>query len=283
MSSKITIKSVIKDILFTLKEDYILLTDLISQTSKITGYTYASVYGSSFLGTDKFVVEDWFISSYALLNKDTLPRRIAKKSYLERIGFIVKNLAISYDSKPKVKAREFIFNEITGIDRPRILTLAGEQGLDVKMVMERSKNPNIDNVEKYTNILEKYQELNYPTNDHKMSFTKFIRAHQYRKYDLMNYDTMGYLWKYIAADMLYINLNKMTNCVCLTLTNIKKIRNHGPFADFVREKYEDFDDPTKSYLVDIMTNYDLVSEHKYKQRFKKGNGMRIFKFKLKTK
>ena len=64
------------------------------------------------------------------------------------------------------------------------------------------------------------------------------------------------------------------------MSNIKKIRNYGEFAEFVRNKYKDYDDPTLSYIKDIMYNYDFISEYTYKQPNVK-KGMRILQFKIK--
>lgn len=281
--SDITIEQLIKTILFNLDDDFIFVNTLIKKVSEITGYSIKSVWGSSLSSKEKIIAKPWFYENFAYLQKDTLPTRITKKSALIKFGINLDNLTIStitYNTPEKEEARHFVFDEILKINAPRILTMAGEEGLDVKMILSQNKNSIIDNVERDENILKRYQQLSYKTTDYNLSINNFIKKYPTNKYDLIYYDIMGYLCDYVADDMFRINHNQMAKEISITISKTKTIRNYGKFVDFIKEKYKNNPDFTLAYLNDIMTNYDFVSEFTYRQKFRTSK-MRILKFRSK--
>lgn len=279
IKSNPTIISATKSILEL--NDYITLSDLINLICKLTGKSKASVTGTSFGSSNKFRSEEWFFKDYLYMPRNNkTPATIFKKSFLKMANSLnnTKPITISYNTEEKKQARKFIFENIVNIDNPIILTLAGEEGLDVEYLLKLNEKCIIDNVERNTIFLEKFKLLNLKSNNYNMDFGNFLKITK-RHYHLINYDTIGYLCDYISKDLLLINNKKITDYLCLTIQDLKTLRNTGNFANTNREKYKHFDNQTFAYLSENMTNYDIISVYRYTQN---KVGMIIFKFKLKN-
>jgi hypothetical protein len=63
--------------------------------------------------------------------------RVIKLKYAEEHNLIYNN-DICYNTIEKQNTRKFIFSDIEDLDSPNILTLAGEEGLDVKYILNIS-------------------------------------------------------------------------------------------------------------------------------------------------
>lgn len=282
--NNITIKDAMKTILSNDKINMIYVNDLINQVSKMTGYSKESVRGSSIGSTDKFMSESWFFENYLYLPQDNgVQAMIIKHKFLDKARNYRDNKPITkcYNSEEKKLARKFIFDNIKNINNPKILTFASEEGLDVKYIFEINKTAKIDNIERSNEILKKYKLLKLKTKDYNMTLSKFLQKRKnYKQYDLINYDTVGYLCKYISDDLEIINKYKKTNNLFLTIQDVKKIRNYGEFAETIRNRYVGCEDPTLSYITDLMTNYNFISMYNYRQSGLK-IGMRILHFEVK--
>jgi hypothetical protein len=275
-----TVKSCIQKILNNSTEDVIYLSNILKQTANETGHSYESVRGSSFgLARDKFLKEDWFKSNWYYISKNSNnPARIIRKEYVEKQGLTL-NENISYDTIHKQKSREYVFDSIKKLSKPKIITLAGEHGLDVQYILKINKNSIIHNIEKDKNIFDNYCKLGLKTNNYNCTVTEFL--HTEKKVDIFFYDSMGYLCEYISNDLQLINNYKTTNILCLNLMNIKNIRNHGSFANSLRRRYGHLPNPTLTHIKKILSNYSYVDNYIYNRTTQNSQQMIIYKFKLK--
>lgn len=281
-----TTKSVIKEILFNI--DFIYLSDLINKAAKETGYTKTSIRGTTFGSVVKYISEKWFYDNFVYYpQKDTNKPIIFKKSFINNVILFNerKPITVSYNTEPKKEARLHIFKNIQNIENPTVLTMASEEGFDVKLIKKLNPSARIYNVEKNKEILEEYKKNKSKNKLKSIDFhgtlNKFLlKRKNYKPFTLINYDTVGYLCQSISDDLLFINKYRKCEYLFLTISNIKKIRNRGHFAEYVKSKYIEHDNPTMAYIKEEMTNYHIISNYHYKQDHCKV-GMQVIGFKLK--
>lgn len=250
----------------------------------ITGKSLESVKGTTFRASTKIRSKEWFNEKYVFIpSKGKIPSMVVTKELANYINtqLLDKSLTVSYDSEEKMKARLFIFNNLEFLESPKIFTLAGDSGLDVKCINDISNNSIIHNVERDKVILNKYKEKGYNTIDFNMSFNKFFELYKDKEYyDIINLDTLGSLGRGLAESLEIINEYRLAGELNLTIDNKRKISNTGVFASTMKNKYKNHHDQVLRCIKDIMVNYKLIDEYNYIQNDRK-LGMRILKFKLK--
>ena len=256
-----------------IRDKTVLAKDYLNFISNITGYSYESVRGST-IGYQypKLGGQDWFKMNWTYMRStDGVPARFVK-------GKDEIPLGNSYNHETKHKSRQFVFRNIRKLTNPKVLTLAGHEGLDVKYIFKQNKNARIFNVEKHFNILREYKKHKLPTHDMNTTISTFIRSID-QTFDHIFYDSVSYLCGYIANDLEYINDNKMTKIISVNLMDMNGIRNHGRFANYMREKFKSKKNKTLAAVKYIMSNYRYIGSYGYKCG---GNsiGMRILKFEL---
>ena len=182
----------------------------------------------------------------------------------------------------KQKTRDMILSPILKSPKkaPTMLTMASSEGLDVKQVLKHKPNAKIVNIEYKREVLDTYQSMGLPTEDYHMKSTEFLKNDN-RHFDLVNYDSMSYLCDYIAEDLTIINNSKRCDYIAITMLNIEGIRNHGNFADMMREAYANSSTPTSDFLKKTLSNYEKIDEEVYK-REQGSRSMRMTLWKLKA-
>ena len=271
-----TIVEATKSILYNLNVDFITHNNLINQVCNIVNKDYESVRGSLFISRNKGF--DWFNKDFIYINKNgdlTEPLIVKLNSNLYKEKY--NQYKYSYNSETKQLAREFIFSNV--MDGDKILTFAGNEGFDVKYLLENFGYIEVYNIERDINYLNEYEKHNYPTTNYNMDFNSFYRNSNI-KFDLINYDSISYLCQTLAKDFVLLNEKKNSKYIAITIMNIEKIRNVGCFAEEMRNKYRNIETPTTNYIVETFTNYDLVETYVYK-RNPKSQPMKIYYLKIK--
>lgn len=261
------------------KRSEILQTELLDYVSKKSGCSRESVRGTVIGFSPNKIMGNPKIARIWSLERSNgyKPARLVRKTNKVQ----VKNFGITYETKEKQRAREFVFKNIFNIKEPKILTMAGHQGGCVKYALEKLIYPEIHNVEKYNDVLNNFKKLNLPVTSFLSSMSEHLKNIE-QNYDVIYYDSLYGLCDYIAQDLKTINFRKLCREVNLTLLNIKRIRNHGKFADEVRSKYYRFKDPTLTWIKKNMNNYQFVEEYVYCRKSDcNTRPMRVIKMKLK--
>jgi hypothetical protein len=187
----------------------------------------------------------------------------------------------SYNCPVKQQARQDIFAHVSNKKNPVIATFAGHEGLCVQHALKTFESPKIMNIEKDPFVMSAYKELGLPTWDFQTDVTNFLKLVP-EELDLLYYDSVGYLSRGHAENCELINKNRTTKVLALAFIDIKNLRNTGAWVTEKRAQYLGQPDPTKQILQDILNNYDLTDEIKYKKSNKvQARGMRVFIFRLK--
>jgi hypothetical protein len=255
------------------------VTEIIDHVQEVTNHKYSrtSIRGSSIgQAKDKVLKKPWFTDFFIYVNGR--PALVMKKEYAKE-HWNFDDTEVDYNTPDKQKAREFAFKGIGRFDEPKVLTLAGKEGFDVKYLLELNPRTKIFNVEEDKEIFRKYKGLNLPTTDFRMTVNRFLKSFPNERFDYFNYDSITYLCKRLGEDLQIINENKIVNILSLTMMNIKKIRNFGRFVDEVKGKYWNCKDPTLEFIKDTLDNYDFQGEHIYK-RDEGSLEMRVLRFRL---
>ena len=285
IKKKATIQSTFEEIMVNV--DFCSVVDIDNEIANRLGISVNSVRGTTFGTSDKFTSQPWFTKKYKKVMIHTINGK--QSCIINKELFAIKltedsgnKLGASYDSEEKKKARVHIYKETLSKKSPYILTMGGEKGLDIKYALEKNDNCDIINIEKKKPVFELYKELGYNTTDFNTDMLNFLSSIiNSNKFDLINYDSFGYISKNMNDTLVLINEHKRTKYLALTVQHMKKgFRNTGEFAKFIRMKYKDSDNSQFECIMDIMTNYVLVSEYHYKQS-KTSKPMVVYKFKLK--
>jgi len=265
------------------------LTEFVANKKKIS---VASVNGTLYGGNitpmpHKLMGSKEFKKNWVTCKSSTgqvrFVRKTSKKNKPE------EHVILSYDTEGKREARK------NGVEKylkkfkktnPIILTMAGPEALDVKSLLNVKPNAIIHNVDNNPNVLEFSMKLGLPMLNYFGNISSLVENMPKEYYDIINYDSDGYLSNGMAETLKTINRKRAGKYVCLTLQNLKNIRNHGKFANYLREKYGKYDNPTLMYLyTEPMTNYEIVDAFTYNrnQDNMRSKSMRTIVYKRKEK
>jgi len=252
-------------------------TDLLSVVAQATGTKRDSVRGSIIgLPPHKLMGQQYFKNNWVFCRE---PARFVRKGH-EKPG---EAYEVDYDTPAKRAARERAFTPLKTmtITNPylKVLTMAGDQGLCVKRILEISPLAHIFNAEKYEDILALYQALGYRSIDFHQTIGDVMRGIK-QTFDFINYDSLSYACGYIDKDMQFINKTQNTKWLAFTQMAIKKFRNTGEFAEWARKNFVGkYDDPTKEWIKFRLDNYVLCDEFVYnRDPSKNTRSMRVFLF-----
>lgn len=266
-------------------DEHFLKADLIALVSEVKGMSKASVTGTCF-GDDmtppphKIMGKPFFKKEWVTCKTSTGKIRFV------RIGTSKdKNRSIkTYDTVAKQEARkngaEKYLRKLRG-KNPKILTLAGECGYDVKSYLKIKPGAEIHNVENNYNVYQKIIKKRLRLINYFGELGKYIEECPNKMFGLINYDTHGYIGKGVLETLEIINRKKAGKYVCLTIQHHKAFRNHGSVANYLRDKYGHYEDPVLECLKqESMQNYIIVDDFTYQREQAKGCTMRTLVFKL---
>lgn len=266
-------------------DDIISQADLVKVISSITGRSIASVNGTlwggdltprahKLMGTPYFKTE-WF--PVRVKGRKLLVRTAAKTDFKP-----IKECA--YDDPIKQEARrqgaEKCLRKCKS-KNPKILTMASEEGYDVKRFKEINPNCIIYNAESNRAVLNNIESKKLPMTSYFGDMYDCLRQFPDRYLDIINYDTDGYPCESLDKALRTINDRCLTTYLCLTVQKLTKFRNHGTWADNCREMYKHHDDPVLAYFkLGPLTNYKIEQIFCYNRTAEKAKGMMIITFKL---
>jgi hypothetical protein len=184
----------------------------------------------------------------------------------------------SYHCPVKQSVRERIFANLKHGDS--VATFGGHEGLCVKHLISLGLNLSITNIENNPDALTSYKMAGYRTNDFLGVFTSFFSGFS-GQLDLLNYDSYGYMCRYMAEDFAEISRRGNVKRVAITILGIKRFRNHGPWVSKARAVYGHLEDPTLQCIKDLMPNYKCVDSFFYqKTNVKQARPMRVIVMEL---
>jgi hypothetical protein len=182
----------------------------------------------------------------------------------------------NYVSPIKQKVREIVYKSLE--DNSKILTMGAEDGLDIKYAFSKYPNAKIYNVERFKEVLNEYKRNNLPTIDILAPLDKAIDQIP-EQLDFIYYDSIGYACESMNNILCKINSNKKSKKIALTISNIKKFRNHGKWAEWARNNFKS-ENPTEEWLRYVMNNYNIVEKIVYRKE-EKSREMVVYIMKLK--
>lgn len=265
------------NILKKTKRDSILQTELLEEICLKTGCSKESVRGTV-AGTSerklyghKEVAGQW---AYCIG-----PSRLVRKSRLKKSDTVFR---VNYNTEAKVAARAKSFKSLAGRKNANILTMAGENGHCVRQFLSINKNFKIYNCERDQAVRAKFSKTKLPVvSTFAGTIGDAIRESEI-KFDFVYYDSVGYACDYINKDFKFINENKKTKEIAITLLDIENFRNTGDFAAWARQKFGKKKRPTLSWLKYTFSNYRLVETFSYNREEEKNSRcMRVFILRLK--
>ena len=279
--------------------------ELIKLISNDTEKSLESVRGSTFGHTDKFRSQSWFIENFVFI-KDSNGKWVIKwKKFATPEEIESMNIRVDYNTDEKQKAREYVFGDLDGVEKPFIMTFAAEKGYDVQYLLNICPDSMIFNLEKSQKILDTYKENNFPTINFLGNVAEFVgnlldkpdskptksfnsfslirnEAREVinfiKRFDRIYYDSMSYLCEMMDTDLGYINQYKLGDYLFVTVQG-KKIRNKGVFATVSRETTKGMEDPTLFLIKDKLFNYTYEGCFEYVGSGGRGK-FRVLKFKL---
>ncbi len=258
--------------------------DLVNFIFTHTGMSKASINGTlwgndmtpppwKLMGTEEFK-NGWFMAKTSTGQRRMI-RLNSKTSYTPIVP--------SYNTSGKQKARsmgaEFYLKKFRK-KNPKILTMASEFGYDVKGFLNIKPESIIYNVENNLNVLNTIMKQKLPIVTYYGSLFKMIENMPNEYFDIINYDSDGYVSDSMDKTLKLINQKRSAKYVCLTIQDHKSFRNHGTFADRCRKQYNS----VMEYLEqEPMTNYiiDKTFTYNRKPQGEKSARMRVVIYKLK--
>lgn len=247
------------EVLINMKQDTMGHKELVSTVAEKLNVSYESARGTLLISQDKvrYICEK---SNCIYFNngKHSVIIKINKvKEYENKLN--IKKY--SYNSKSKQTAREFIYSYFKGGD---VLTFGGDEGLDIKYVLDNLEHGEIHNLERCEKLFKKYLRLPFSANTKNFNTTLHNHlSNNKTRYNLINYDSISYLCSKVANDIEVLN-NSNSDTIALTLCKVENgARNHGKFADYLRNTYSK--NTTTNYLKDSFTNYKMIATHSYKR------------------
>ena len=201
----------------------------------------------------------------------------------------------TYDTPNKQAAREKgCFWALRKINKssPKITTMGGPEALCAQGFYRISPSADIINVDNNTAVLEASAKLGLPMKNVKGNISKILRTMLGKNtgiliydtddfQDLINYDTDGYFCETLAGNLEVINDNILCDYLCLTIQEVKGIRNHGHFAKKFKKDNKGVKDAIPKEIESIMCNYKLLRSLTYRRSDSSGVEMRTMVFKLK--
>lgn len=241
------------------KKDIMTHKELVSTVSKLLNVSYESTRGTLLISQDKIRnICEKSNSTYLNSGKDSV---IVKNGKENKYEGKLNTQKYSYNSASKQTAREFIYSHFKG---GNILTFGGDEGLDIKYVLDNLQHREIHNLERCEKLFKKYLELPFSRNTKNFNTTLYKHlSNNKTRYNLINYDSISYLCSKVANDIEVLN-NSNSDTIALTLCKVENgARNHGKFADYLRNTYSK--NTTTNYLKDSFTNYRMIATHSYKR------------------
>ncbi len=286
---KLPIVDIAVAVLNNTSNDEILLKDLNTVVAKKKGTSIASVAGTLY-GNDinppphKLMGREDVTCAWIRVKTSTGGARIV------RIGSKKHNpkdqLNLSYDTEGKQEARrkgpEWCLRKFRR-KHPRILTMAGSDGYDVKRFLDIKPESLIDNVEQNPNAFKSIKEKGFPITNYFTSMVKYLEKCPKDNYELIFFDSDGYISESLDKSLKSINEKKVTKYLCLTIQNLEKFRNTGSFIIALRKRFAKCKRPTTAYLRSkIMSNYAIIKDFTYSrgQTGMNTKSMRTIVFKL---
>lgn len=267
---KLSIVKCATTILANTIDDEILLNELNTLIADKRGISKESVAGTLY-GNDIFP-PPWKLMGQEEINKKWVRVKTSiGGARIVRIGSIKHNpedqLNSSYDTKGKQEARlegpEWCLKKFRR-KNPRILTLAGSEGYDVDRFLKIKPGAVIDNVEQNSNVFESIIKKDFPITNHFINMTKFLENCPGDSFELIFFDSDGYISEGLDKALKIINKKKPTKYLCLTIQNIEKFRNTGTFIKALRKRFKRCKRPTTAYLrSQIMSNYTIIKDFTY--------------------
>lgn len=257
--------------------EFIEQVDMLKKVAKRCGTETENIRGAVCgVSSVKLYGKKWFKKKYAFIRKikGVHNARIYKlplpKDEIE--------YKVSYDTNKKEETRERVFKYINSIEKPVVVTMASNEGLDVQHILKKNSNAKIYNIEKYKDVLSEYEKLNLPTINLLGKFSKAILEIK-EPVDIVYYDTMGYASPDHERSLSILNSDLKPNYVAIAFINIKRFKGANTEWRHWAEKMFTGEDPTMQWLKYTMFNYEIKEEFSYNQNKSiGGRGMRVFIF-----
>lgn len=249
-------------------DDEILKSELVKLISEKTSKSGSSINGTLW-GNDitppphKLMGHTTFIQSWIACKTSTGRGRIIRiGSKIHKNTKVIKN---TYDTKEKQKARsrgiESYLKKYNG-NNPIILTMAGSHGYDVKRFLKIKPGAIIYNAESNPTVFDTIKKQKLNMLNYYGDISKLVENTADQFFDMINFDTDGYVSQRSDKTLNIINKKRAGRIVCVTIQDLKRFRNHGEFADFLRKRYKS----TLDYLTHgPMTNYNIIDTYVYKR------------------
>lgn len=232
-------------------------SELVNKVCGMTGYTRQSVSGT-LIGSAKGRLSTLpYFKRYWKATKDS---RFVRKQYVKP----GEEYVVDYNNIDKLRYMTTYISELVklNIENPHILTLASSNANCVKEFNKFFPNCTIVNIERNKEVIKEFNKFNYKNVEtFHGELSEFFKWNG-STFDFMNLDLMGYMSGSKVDTFKLINDNK-PKLIALNMQYNKNPRNFGKFADFVKEKYKNYDDKIKECLCDIFYNYDLINEYVY--------------------
>jgi hypothetical protein len=243
----------------------VLQTELLSYISEKRGTTKERVRGT-------VIKHDGGLLNPELLAKLGVSRERSPARFV--VGAVSKEPhANSYDCPVKRGVVRKLLSYVSG-DSPVFVTMAGHEGLDVAQFLNLHPQGQVRNFERDAVIAARFQ-ANHPSIPTMVS--DFSSAADL-PCDLAFYDSVGYASDSMEHTLLKFNRSRASKFLAVTMLGIRRFRNTGEWAELARALYTG-SDPTKSWIEDLMSNYELVEEIEYtKTNVKGARKMRVFMF-----
>lgn len=242
--------------------------DLLTAMERRTGRSRASIRGTIIGDANgrKLYGQAYVKKNWALCVADPIRgkrKRLVRRRYMTLAD--TEAVTISFDTPAKKTARERGLNHLPPGDEPhKVITFAAEEGLCVKHILSLCPNAKIVNIENNREALNTWKAQGIPTTNYCDDFSKFIRTDLFQKneFRMLNGDLICYASREFEKDLTLINTLANVQTIILTLSGIRKIRNHGWWVDWAKATFRS-EDPTQEWLQTVMTNYDLVDSWFY--------------------
>lgn len=252
-------------------------TELIRTVAEITGFTSESVRGTIIGGGRKLFGTDEFKKTWVVCQPDKAlgkPKRFVQRRYRKATDV---EFSLHYDTPSKKEARERGMKDLKP-GRQKIITLAATEGYCVKEILRRCPQAEIINIERDADILAQWKRKGITTTNIHSTLLDFVFSPRFllHQYSFLNADLMGYPCPSLHKMLERVNMVGNIQTIALNTLGLHNFRNHSEWKTKMEARYRSTD-PTRQWLVALMSNYRIVDEWFYNRDPEHGSHrMRMF-------
>lgn len=190
---------------------------------------------------------------------------------------------INYNTSPKRKVVAKVVAPIKYLPKgARVLMMGATEGLCIRQAHRLNKGIEIYNCDWDEKVINKLIKKNLPIHSHYVGPVGGALRDIGHKFEFAFLDYTGFACSSIEDDLTFLNLNKKSKHVAITLCANRRFRGIGTWVNQAKKKFgnDAQKDPTMKWILHIMGNYEMIEVINYR-REQGSMPMRVFTFKLK--